>query len=108
DLLDLVDLARRDQGGGLAVGRTHLDAAAVVLHTAVDEGVEVLRQRAHRGQREHADEDAADREEAAELVARDVADDFHGGAMRILRAGVCVLKGPSGAAGWGGWKFSPP
>ena len=78
DLLDLVDLARRDQGGGLAVGRPDLDAAAVVLDAAVDEGVEVLRERAHRGQREHADEDSRDGEQAAQLVARDVAEDFHG------------------------------
>src|SRR5438132_3448468 len=82
-LFDLVDLARGKEGGRLAVGRTHLDAAAEVLHAAVDQRIEVLGERAHRRQGEHPDEDARDGQEAAQLVARDVTDDFHGGPLRI-------------------------
>ena len=79
DVLDLVDLRDRDERRGRSVGRTDLHARAEIGDAAIDQGVEVLRQRAHRGQREHADGDARDGEEAAELVARDVADGFHGG-----------------------------
>src|SRR4029077_20772689 len=77
-VLDLVDLADREYRR-LTVGRTDLDALAEILHTSVDQRVEVLRQCAHRREREDADEDAEDRQRAAQLVAEDISDDFQGG-----------------------------
>ena len=77
DFFDLVILRDRQDWGRLPVGRPYLHARAEVGDAAIDQRVEILRERPHRGQGQHADRDAGDGQEAAELMARDVAGDFH-------------------------------
>ena len=56
---------------------------AEVLHTAIEKGVEVLREGAHCRQRQDADDDARDGQRAAQLPPRDVAKNLHEGKQNI-------------------------
>src|SRR5439155_1305695 len=54
DFFDLVNLRDRQDWGRLPVGRPYLHARAEVGDAAIDQRVEILRERPHRGQGQHA------------------------------------------------------
>src|SRR5205807_5689430 len=83
DLFQGRDPVEREQpaaeGADRATGAVrHLHVRAEVGRAAGEQGVELLRHGAHRDQGEHADHDAADGQDVAQLAPREISNDFHG------------------------------
>src|SRR5207253_9085613 len=87
-LLELAHLGQGQQRRLLSVRRSDLDVGGEVLGATVEQGVEVLGHRAHRGQREDADHDARDGQERPQLAPGQVANDLHESAVLLVSLGL--------------------